>query len=152
MELLVGEDPGTMPARERDGVPVKVALELLAQAARALGAAHEQGVVHRDLKPGNLFLLPDGRLKICDFGIAHSADATPAWTVPGRMLFGPDDRTLLGACGDGMIRVWSAHTGEQLPAFPGHAWRTNSLASSPDGRDLAGAGVDGVIRLWRISR
>ncbi|MFJ8016459.1 protein kinase [Streptomyces sp. NPDC096339] len=83
MELLAGEDLGTVLAREPRGLPVDAALGLAAQTAEALAAAHEQGVVHRDLKPANLFLLPDGRLKICDFGIAYSPDATAGWTVTG---------------------------------------------------------------------
>jgi len=40
------------------------------QLAEGLAAAHDQGVVHRDLKPGNLLVTPDGRLKILDFGLA----------------------------------------------------------------------------------
>lgn len=84
MELLSGEDLGDALAREPGGLPVAVAVDLAAQCAEALAAAHELGVVHRDLKPSNLFLLPAGRLKICDFGIAHSADATAGWTVTGR--------------------------------------------------------------------
>ncbi|MEV7541789.1 protein kinase [Streptomyces sp. NPDC089915] len=89
MELLSGEDLGAVLARERGGLPVAEAVELAAQTAEALAAAHERAVVHRDLKPQNLFLLPGGRLKICDFGIAHSADATAGWTVTGRMFGTP---------------------------------------------------------------
>ncbi|MFD7625035.1 protein kinase [Streptomyces sp. NPDC059851] len=83
MELLAGEDLATLLAREGT-LPVELVLDLGAQTAEALAAAHEQAVVHRDLKPANLFLLPGGRLKICDFGIAHSADVTAGWTVTGR--------------------------------------------------------------------
>ncbi|MFD9723140.1 protein kinase [Streptomyces sp. NPDC059072] len=86
MELLSGEDLGSVLARERGGLPVDTALGLAAQAAEALATAHEQAVVHRDLKPANLFLLPGGRIKICDFGIAHSADATAGWTVTGQAM------------------------------------------------------------------
>ncbi|MFD8143254.1 protein kinase [Streptomyces sp. NPDC059708] len=89
MELLPGEDLGAVLARERGGLPAAEAVELAAQTAEALAAAHERAVVHRDLKPQNLFLLPGGRLKICDFGIAHSADATAGWTVTGRMFGTP---------------------------------------------------------------
>ncbi|MGE7385509.1 protein kinase domain-containing protein [Streptomyces sp. NPDC004126] len=89
MELLSGEDLGARLARSPGGLPAAEAVELAAQTAEALAAAHEQAVVHRDLKPQNLFLLPGGRLKICDFGIAHSADATAGWTVTGRMFGTP---------------------------------------------------------------
>ncbi|MCX4780810.1 protein kinase [Streptomyces sp. NBC_01264] len=89
MELLAGEDLRTALLRAPGGMPVAVALDLAAQTAEALAAAHERSVIHRDLKPANLFLLPGGRLKICDFGIAHSSDATAGWTVTGRIFGSP---------------------------------------------------------------
>ena len=78
MEFLRGQ---SLAARMRAAgrLPVTTALEIAAQAADALGAAHRKNVVHRDLKPDNLFLVPDARrpgreqVKILDFGIAKLA-------------------------------------------------------------------------------
>ncbi|MCX5417289.1 serine/threonine-protein kinase [Streptomyces sp. NBC_00059] len=84
MELLVGEDLAHVLARSPDGLAVAEAVGLTWQAAEALEAAHAREVVHRDLKPANLFLQADGRLKICDFGIARTAEATAGLTVTGR--------------------------------------------------------------------
>lgn len=88
MELLDGEDLARVLARTPDGLPVARVVDLATQAARALAVTHAEGVVHRDLKPANLFLLTDGRLKICDFGIARSMQATKA-TRTGWMLGSP---------------------------------------------------------------
>ncbi len=77
LELVEGE---TLSERiARGALPVPEALGIAAQIATALDAAHERGVVHRDLKPGNVKLRPDGTVKLLDFGLAKVMDpaATP---------------------------------------------------------------------------
>ncbi|QKG25667.1 serine/threonine-protein kinase [Actinomadura verrucosospora] len=83
MELLEGEDLQTVMRRSPGGLPVGEAAALAVQLADALAAAHSRGIVHRDIKPANLFVLADGRLKLCDFGIAGLADAATRLTQDG---------------------------------------------------------------------
>src|SRR5256885_4026405 len=59
---------------EEGRLPVRRALEIAIQVARGLGFAHEQGLIHRDVKPQNVILNGDGRAKVTDFGIARSLD------------------------------------------------------------------------------
>jgi len=89
MELLQGADLAKILACSPGGLAVPEAAGLARQAAEALAAAHARQVVHRDIKPGNLFLLADGRLKICDFGIARAAEVTNGLTVTGRPIGTP---------------------------------------------------------------
>jgi WD40 repeat protein/tRNA A-37 threonylcarbamoyl transferase component Bud32 len=78
MEYVEGTDLGRL-VQERGPLDVDRACDYVRQAALGLQYASEQGMVHRDLKPHNLMLTPDGRVKILDFGLAHFAsEAAPA--------------------------------------------------------------------------
>ena len=84
MELVPGEPLSTII--EREGViPADRVLGIIAQTATALQAAHDAGLVHRDIKPGNLLITPEGRVKITDFGIARIADQVPL-TATGQVM------------------------------------------------------------------
>lgn len=84
MELVPGEALSTV--LERDGaLSADKTLDIVAQTASALQAAHAAGLVHRDIKPGNLLITPDGRVKITDFGIARIADQVPL-TATGQVM------------------------------------------------------------------
>ena len=84
MELVPGEALSTVLERERV-LPTDKVLDIVAQTASALHAAHNAGLVHRDIKPGNLLITPEGRVKITDFGIARIADQVPL-TATGQVM------------------------------------------------------------------
>jgi tRNA A-37 threonylcarbamoyl transferase component Bud32 len=72
---------------QRDGrVPVATALELAMQIARGLSFAHQQGLIHRDVKPQNVLLNGNGQAKVTDFGIARSLDVKHGMTQTGTVL------------------------------------------------------------------
>lgn len=73
MELVVGEPLSDLLERE-PVLPARRLLPMLAQSARGLHAAHLAGVVHRDVKPGNILLARSGKVKITDFGVSLAAD------------------------------------------------------------------------------
>jgi eukaryotic-like serine/threonine-protein kinase len=73
MEYVEGQS-GAELLREHGRLPADEVVDLCAQACRGLDYAHRNGVVHRDIKPGNLLRNPDGLIKIADFGIAKAAD------------------------------------------------------------------------------
>jgi len=125
MERLPG---ATLGDRMRTGVldddtATRIAIEVLA----AIGAAHAAGIVHRDIKPGNILLTDDGHAKIADFGIARESDAlvvdatttnvltgTPAYIAPerfaGRPATGRSDLWALG------VLLYEALTGSKPAA------------------------------------
>lgn len=61
---------GTLEHLLRDKIPLRRALDLIRQIAEALHAAHEQGIIHRDVKPGNILMSKEGRPLVADFGLA----------------------------------------------------------------------------------
>ncbi|MEN2738608.1 protein kinase [Microbacterium sp. X-17] len=84
MELVPGEALSTILEREGT-LSTDKSLDVVGQTAAALQAAHAAGLVHRDIKPGNLLITPDGRVKITDFGIARIADQVPL-TATGQVM------------------------------------------------------------------
>ncbi|MFF1882180.1 protein kinase [Pseudarthrobacter sp. NPDC058196] len=84
MELVPGQPLSSIIEHEHVLSPDRT-LSMIAQTARALAVAHAQGLVHRDVKPGNLLITPDGRVKVTDFGIARLADQVPL-TQTGQVM------------------------------------------------------------------
>jgi eukaryotic-like serine/threonine-protein kinase len=84
MELVSGDSLARIIEKRIRLSGVEV-LSIMEQTARALHAAHEDGLVHRDVKPGNLLITPSGKVKITDFGIARVADQV-ALTATGQVM------------------------------------------------------------------
>jgi eukaryotic-like serine/threonine-protein kinase len=146
MELVPGQ-PLSALLRGGEPLPPQTAADLVAQAADAIGAAHAIGIVHRDVKPANLLVTPEGRVKITDFGIARAADGV-ALTQTGQVIGTPhylspeqaeglpatpaSDIYALGIVlyeclaghrpfdGDTPISVAIAHLREPVPPLPEH--------------------------------
>lgn len=114
MRFVPGESLQQRLERARSGavsIPRDQALDLVEQAARALHAAHAVGVVHRDVKPGNLMLTPEGRVVVLDFGIARELDGdSPALTRTGEVFGTPAymaPEQVEGRAADARSDVWA---------------------------------------------
>jgi predicted Ser/Thr protein kinase len=97
MELVEGR---SLASAAREGMTVREAVRICTEAATAMAAAHKRGILHRDIKPDNIMLTSDGRVKILDFGLAKlraeapvsmlAIDDAPADVAIGPTLAGPD--------------------------------------------------------------
>ena len=116
MELVPGKPLSALIAE--GPMPPERVRSILGQCALALAAAHEAGVVHRDVKPANVLITPDGKVKLTDFGIARAVDAaghtrtgevmgTPQYLAPeqamGQRVTGATDLYSLGVVGHEML-------------------------------------------------
>jgi serine/threonine-protein kinase len=100
MELLDGRDLRKVIV-QREPIPVVVKIEIMVQICDALAYAHSRGIVHRDVKPSNLFLVGEDRAKVLDFGIARLPSShltaagkilgTPNYMAPEQILGKPTD-------------------------------------------------------------
>jgi serine/threonine protein kinase len=144
MELVPGESMSRLLERDKR-LPEAQVLDIVAQTSRALAAAHARGLVHRDIKPGNLLITPDGKVKITDFGIARVGDQVPLtktgqvmgtvqYLAPeqatGKTSTGATDLYSLGVVayealagrrpfrGENQMAIAMAHINEMPPALP----------------------------------
>ena len=110
MERLEGSNLKTHMARKTLEMPEIIDIAL--QIAQALDAAHSKGVIHRDIKPGNIFISEAGRVKVLDFGLARRipTEASTAFELEGFDHAGPADRhgQLHGARADSADAAGSA--------------------------------------------
>ena len=136
MELVEG--PSLAEVVARGPVPAARAVDVVAQAAAGLAAAHAAGLVHRDIKPANLLLGPGGVVKVTDFGIAHAAGSapvtrtgtlvgTPAYLAPERAAGEPatpaSDLYSLGIVGYECLTGAPPFTGTALEVVLAHQHR-----------------------------
>ena len=87
MELLEGQDLAHV-IESRKPIPLWHKIQIMSQVASGLGHAHACGIVHRDVKPANIMLLPDGNIKIMDFGIALVSQDTQNRLTPRGAVIG----------------------------------------------------------------
>ena len=163
--------------RERGALRPRAALDVLEPVLAALGAAHRAGFVHRDMKPENVLIGDDGRVKVADFGLVRSVDTvthttgavlgTVSYLAPEQIEHGTADaRVDVYACGillfemltgdrphlgDSPAAVLYKHLHEDVPppseAVPGLAFELDELVASATARDPGVRPYDAVALL-----
>ncbi|WP_333770877.1 Stk1 family PASTA domain-containing Ser/Thr kinase [Streptomyces sp. IBSBF 2435] len=160
--------------RERGALSPRTALDILEPVLAALGAAHRAGLVHRDMKPENVLIGDDGRVKVADFGLVRTVDTqtsvsgallgTVSYLAPEQIGHGTvDQRTDVYACGvmlyemltgakpysgDTPMQVIMQRLNEDVPppsaAVPGVAPGLDALVARTTSREPAGRPADAV--------
>ncbi|MFR9795536.1 Stk1 family PASTA domain-containing Ser/Thr kinase [Streptomyces sp. MS06] len=166
--------------RERGALQPRAALDILEPVLAALGAAHRAGFVHRDMKPENVLIGDDGRVKVADFGLVRSVDTvtsttgavlgTVSYLAPEQIEHGTaDPRADVYACGvvlyemltggrphdgDSAAAVLYRHLHEDVPppsaAVPGTARALDGLVASATARAAGTRPEDAVALLAQV--
>ncbi|WP_308013525.1 Stk1 family PASTA domain-containing Ser/Thr kinase [Streptomyces beigongshangae] len=166
--------------RERGALQPRAALDILEPVLAALGAAHRAGFVHRDMKPENVLIGDDGRVKVADFGLVRAVDTvthttgavlgTVSYLAPEQIESGTaDPRVDVYACGillfemltgdrphsgDSPAAVLYKHLHEDVPppsaAVPGLAYELDELVASATARDPRIRPYDAVALLAQV--
>lgn len=89
MEFIEGESLGKMIERE-GRIAEAAAVQIIVQACKGLEQAHREGLLHRDIKPDNIMVLPDGTVKVIDLGLAKAEEGSPDLTRAGSGLGTPN--------------------------------------------------------------
>jgi serine/threonine-protein kinase len=87
MPMLPGASLGQLIKSSSHRLTVERTVDIISQTCRVLHAAHEKGLVHRDMKPSNIIVLEDDSVKIIDFGMAHTADSHSRTGLKGTLLY-----------------------------------------------------------------
>ena len=159
MELLEGYDLGEVVDQQRL-TRLEDKIDLVVQMCRGLDFAHKRGVIHRDVKPGNVQVLPDGTAKILDFGIAWRKDSmtktktglvmgTPTYMAPEQIKGEPvDHRADMWAVGSILYELLSGHRTFESETVPSLIYRI--VHAPPPTLDARAMGLpEGVAEVVR---
>lgn len=153
LELLRGQTLADLAAA--GPLDWRTALHLVAQVARALHYAHRQGVVHRDVKPANVVVLPSGEVKVMDFGIARLESARQHLTTQGEFIGTPlytapeqantedvDGRADVFSLGSVAYTLLTGRAAFMAPTVPGIVHRVVYEEPEPPSRLVRGLPAD----------